>query len=149
MILCLGTEKVWQTVQTQCILISVCTLFDIPSAAFGHITVQQHKTLESPWTQWTFTMDSVDIYHGLSRHLPMDSMNSLDNAHGHSGQSPVSPWTKSSETSQTGQCPWIQWTLSMDLRSNTPAGQCPLSPCTFYRCPGSNFMIIATFFFYF
>ena len=25
----------------------------------------------------------------------------------------------------SGQCPWTQWTLSMDLRSNTPAGQCP------------------------
>ena len=33
----------------------------------------------------------------------------------------------------SGHCPWSQWTLSMDPRSNTPAGQCPLSPWTFYR----------------
>ena len=47
-------------------------------------------------TEWTLSMVSVDIVHGLSGHCP------------------VSPWTKSSETSQTGQCPWTEWTLSMD-----------------------------------
>ena len=43
----------------------------------------------------------------------------------------------------SGHCPWTEWTMSMDSVdifhglsghcSNTPAGQCPLSPWTFYR----------------
>ena len=37
-------------------------------------------------------------------------MDSVDNVHGLSGH-----------------CPWTQWTLSIDPRSNIPAGQCPLS----------------------
>ena len=36
----------------------------------------------------------------------------------------------------SGHCPWTQWTLSMDLRSNIPAGQCLRqwwNTLTFYR----------------
>ena len=51
-----------------------------------------------PWTEWTFTMDSVD---------------SLDNVHGYSGQSPVNPWTKSRESRRTGKCAWTMSTESM------------------------------------
>ena len=49
----------------------------------------------------------------------------------------------------SGHCPWSQWTLSMDWvdivhgpRSNIAAGQCPLSPWTFYRREGFIILII-------
>ena len=37
----------------------------------------------------------------------------------------------------SGNCPWTQWTLSMDsvliLQPDNVHGQCPPSPWTFYR----------------
>ena len=70
-------------------------------------------------------MDSVDIYHGLSGHLPwtqwtftMDSVDSLDNVHRH--------WTKSSESMDKVQWDQPDWTMSMDS-VDTVHGQWTLS----------------------
>ena len=59
---------------------------------------------KSLWTEWTLSMDSVGIIHGLSGHCPWTewnmSMDSVDIVYGLSGH-----------------CTWTQWTLSMDPRS--------------------------------
>ena len=57
--------------------INICSVVLLPALNWS---------VESPWTQWTpwtLSMDSVDIYHGLS---------------GQSGQCPWILWTKPSES---------------------------------------------------
>ena len=84
-------------------------------------------SVESPWTQWipwTLSMDSVDIYHGLSGQsgqcpwiLRTKSSESMDKV-----QLDQPDWTMSMDSVDTvyglsGHCPWTQWTvwtLSMD-----------------------------------
>ena len=64
--------------------------------------VCSRPSVESPWTQWTpwtFTMDSVDIYHGFSEQ---------------SGQCRWTLWTKSSESIDKVQWDQPDWTMSMD-----------------------------------
>ena len=94
---------------------------------FGWIAIILYliKCRENPGKK---SRDWVDIVHGFSGHCPWSqwtlSMDWVDSVHGLSGH-----------------CPWTQWTLSMDPCSNTPAGQCPLSPWTFYRRVGSGLVV--------
>ena len=72
-------------------------------------------TVECPWTQWTpwtLSMDSMDIYHGLS---------------GQSGQCPWILWTKSSESMDKVQWDQPDWTMSMDSVDivHGLSGHCP------------------------
>ena len=85
-----------------------------------------HDKVQGAHSDWTLSMDSLDIVHGLSGiagHCPLipgqsstESMDSLDIVHGLSGHCPWNQWkvwtmsmdtmTKSREPTQTGHCPW-------------------------------------------
>ena len=89
---------------------------------------------KSSATEWTLSMDSMDIVHGLSGHCPWTewilSMDWVDKVHGLSGHCPLTQWTLSMDSVDIVHGPSFQyssWTMStesMDFlqtgRSNTP-----------------------------
>ena len=56
-----------------------------------------YPSVESPWTQWTLSMDIVKLEYWNAGHWTM-STESMDNVHGINGQCPLSPWTLSTES---------------------------------------------------
>ena len=73
-------------------------------------------------SDWTKSMDSVDIVHCLPGQCPwtpwimsMGLFESLDKVHGYSGQSPGSPLRLDNVHGLSGHCPLFPWRmLSMD-----------------------------------
>ena len=81
---------------------------------FSHAVDCVHNpSVESPWNQWTKSMESMDKVHGQSP----------------AGVLERKQWTISSESMENvhGFCPWNPWILSMEAMDfvQGDSGQCP------------------------
>ena len=79
-------------------------------------------SVESPWTQWTLSIDIVWLEYWNESPWTM-STESMDIVHWVHGQHPLSPWTLSTQSmdnvhSVHGQCPLRLWTISTESMDN-------------------------------
>ena len=66
-------------------------------AKYPIILQSDTPSVESPWTQWTLSMDIVRLEYWNAGPWTM-STESMDNVHSVHGYCPLSPWTMSTES---------------------------------------------------
>ena len=121
MILNFMTDRSGQAVRTQIRrLLFHLHVFDKLPSGFPYV--------ESPWTQWTFSMAIVQLEYcnEWTGQCPWTmSTESMGNVHGLSGHCPWTQWTWSMDSVNifhglSGQFPWTQWTLSSQFLGFSP-----------------------------